>query len=606
MTPTRQILIAALARVYRRAEKMTLAAWAQRNILLGSKESIDNPGAYSPHHSWYVVRLMDEFMSSHEWRTLAVMKSSQSGLTLHVLIVIARTLAEAATNIMYVIDTVSKARELSKKRLQPLLQDCRALALTIKENEDEMNNLSYNFPTCSLGLRGSGTAGQVASDPIGLAIGDEVDKWPDQKVESHIWDLLVNRIKRSEFGKAIGFSTPTVEVGKINRLFESGSRHRNFVPCPHCGEYQHLTWENVRYNHCKDLTGRIDLREVLRDTYYECGSCKARIDEDHKPAMSEACQPRPTNFRKEIIGGVLTDVPMWMPGEMSAHVDDLMSLHPESTWGKLAVEWIRAQGDPVKLHDFLNGRLGQPLKQTVSNVTEKHILRLRGEYVKGTLPLIPALAVMAVDNQGDHQKYVRGAFDENGDLYIIDWGKTLALEEADELTRSPIQRPDGESFVQRTIIDEGGKGGTSYDVRKFCLPRFPAFFPCKGRGGLQVKNTIAWSSSAIDRGGMDQIPVCHFDDDAFKRILYLDRIKKHDSEKSAAYAIPRLWLPKNIDEQFVRELCGEQLVKTLSKDGKTEFVWESSPPNDYGDCVKMLYVLWNIIGAQLQTTTPTP
>ena len=194
------------------------------------------------------------------------------------------------------------------------------------------------------------------------------------------------------------------------------------------------------------------------------------------------------------------------------------------------------------------------------------------------------------------------AFDENGDLYIVDWGKTLALEEADDLAASPIPRPDGESFVQRTIIDEGGKGGTSYDVRKFCLPRFPAFFPSKGRGGLQVKNTIAWSNSAIDRGGLDQIPVCHFDDDAFKRILYLDRIKKHDSEKSAAYGIPRLWLPKNIDEQFVRELCGEQLVKVLNKDGKTDFVWEPSPPNDYGDCVKMLYVLWNIIGAQIKST----
>lgn len=595
----RSFLVDALKRVYRRAEKINLAEWARKNIVLASKESIDNSGPYDPSRSWYVVRLLDEFMTSSEWRTLAVMKSSQCGLSLHAMIIISRILAEAATNIMYVIDTISKARELSKKRLQPMLKSCRALGLEIKENEKEMNNLSYDFPTCSLGLRGSGTAGQVASDPIGVAFGDEIDKWDTPKNETHIWELLINRIKQSEFGKALGYSTPTVELGKINQLFKAGSQHRQFVPCPHCGVFQYLEWEGVRYNHCKDLTGRIDLREVLRDTYYECGSCKARIDEDHKPAMSEACEPRPTNFRKEIKEGKIVETPMWMPGEMSAHVDDLMSLHPNSTWGKLAVEWIRAQGDPVALQNFLNGRLGKPLKQTVSNISEKHIFKLRGKYKKGTLPIIPAVAVMAVDNQGDHQKYVRGAFDENGDLYIVDWGSTLTLEESDDLVAKGIPRLDGESFVQRVIIDEGGKGGTSYDVRKFCLARFPAFFPCKGRGGLQVKNTIGWSDSSIDRGGLDKIPVCHFDDDAFKRILYLDRIKKFDAEKCEVYGKPRLWLPEDIDEIFVRELCGEQLIKIINDKGKEEFVWEPKPPNDYGDCVKMLYVLWNIIGAQI-------
>jgi phage terminase large subunit GpA-like protein len=601
MTTLRSFLTASLSRVYRRAEKIAFEEWARRNIVLGSKESIDNPGAYDPSHSYYAPRLFDVFMTGHEWRTLSIMKSSQSGITLHALILIARVLAEAPTNILYVLDTKSKSTDLSKNRLQPLLKGCRAFTDTFAESEDEMNNLSYSFPGCTLGLRGAGTAGQVASDPIGLAIGDEVDKWPDQKVESHIWDLLVNRIKRSEFGKAIGFSSPTVEVGKINRQFEAGSRHKYHVHCPHCQTAQHLVWEGVRYQHCKDLTGRIDLREVLAHTHYECSNCKGKIEEDDKPAMMAGGKWQPTNFRQELIAGNLTDQPIWMPGEMSAHISDLYSIHPESTWGKLAVEWIRAQGDPVKLHDFMNGRLGLPIRQSVSNVTERHVLRLRGEYQKGTLPVIPAMAVMAIDNQGDHQKYVRGAFDDNGDLYVIDWGRTLTLDESDDLAATPIPRPDGESFVQRVIIDEGGKGGTSYEVRKFCQPRFPKFFPAKGRGGLQVKNTISWSTSSIDRGGMDSIPVCHFDDDAFKRVLYLDRIKKFDPVKCEAYGEPRLWIPKNIDEQFIRELCGEHLVKRLDKFGKTEFVWEPSPPNDYGDCVKMLYVLWNIVGAQLQS-----
>lgn len=598
MSNLRSLLVVALKRAYRIPKKIPFGAWARKNIVLGSKESIDNPGKYDPQVAIYAPRLFDEF-AKLEWRTLAIMKSSQSGITLHALILIARTIADAATNILYVLDTRIKAGELSKNRLQPLLKSCKALSEEIQENEDEMNNYSYSFPTCTLGLRGAGTAGQVASDPIGLAIGDEVDKWTDQKVESHIWDLLVNRIKRSEMGKALGFSSPTVETGKINKLFQSGSRHLYFISCPHCQAEQDLTWEGVRYSHNRDLIGKFDLRAVLENTFYECRKCKGRIDEEHKPAALDSGKWKPTNYKKETSGGKFVDVPQWMPGEMSAHISDLYSLHPESTWGKLAVEWIRAQGDPIKLHDFTNGRLGKPVRQTVSSINERHILRLAGTYKKGTLPIIPAVAAMAVDNQGNHQKYVRGAFDDNGDLYIVDWGKTLALEEADDLAAKPIPRPDGESLVQRVIIDEGGKGGTSYDVRKFCLRRFPMFFPAKGRGGIQVKNTVAWSNSGIDRGGLDQIPVCHFDDDAFKRILYIDRIQKFDAVKSKALGLPRIWLPQNLDEEIIRELCGEQLIKKLDSRGNPVFEWESRPPNDYGDCVKMLFVLGNIVAEQL-------
>lgn len=117
---------------------------------------------------------------------------------------------------------------------------------------------------------------------------------------------------------------------------------------------------------------------------------------------------------------------------------------------------------------------------------------------------------------------------------------------------------------------------------------------------MQVRNTVHMSDSKLSRGGNDVIPVCHFDDDAFKRVLYIDRIRKFDPEKTKEFNLPRLYLPMDIDEEFIRELCGEELVREIDGNGNPQFVWKSKPPNDFGDCLKMGMVQWNVIGHRFQ------
>lgn len=184
----------------------------------------------------------------------------------------------------------------------------------------------------------------------------------------------------------------------------------------------------------------------------------------------------------------------------------------------------------------------------------------------------------------------------NGSRYVIDYGKTGDREEIKQVLLRKIPTPEREITAQNGIMDEGGKDGTSYEVRNFCKPLFPFFVPCKGRGGMQVKNTIWFTDSKLDKGGDESVPVVHFDDDAFKRELYLDLIRKFDYEKAKEFNLPRLFLPSDIDQDFVRELCGEELIKELDANGVAQYVWKQKPPNDYGDCIKMGGVLWNVIG----------
>lgn len=597
MTSVRKFLVGVLTCVYRPPAKIPLEEWAEANIWLGQKESLDNPGPYRKIHSVYAPRLLDEFANSAEWRTLVVMKSSQSGLTVNVLVWICRRIAEMFTSVIYVIDSKPKVTDISENRLGPMLRTCKALHANARKAMDKAKTLVMNLPNAIIRLGGAGSAGQLASHPADIVVGDELDKWKTAKGETHGWFLLIQRIKKAEHGKAVGFSTPTTEDGATSQCFEAGSKHMYFVPCPECGHGQVIDIDQMRFSHCKSEAGIYDFQRVMRETYMECEACKGRIEEDQKPDMLLAGKWKATNFVEIEVEGVKQQVPGWAPGEMSAHISDFYSIHPKSSWGILVYEFLRAQGNPLKLHDWTNGRAGRPVKKTVAEIGMAHILRLRGSYRKGSLPVMPCIVTIAVDNQGDHQKWVRVGWLPNGTCFVVDWGRTIDRKEIKWICEIPIAvKDDSRTLVaQAGIMDEGGKDGTSWEVRKFCKPLFPFFIPCKGRGGIQVRNTVVWTESKLSRGGEETIPVIHFDDDAFKRQLYIDLIKKADPQKARDFDLPRLWFPVDIDEDFTREMCGEELVKEVDANGVPAYVWKPKPPNDFGDCIKMSLVLWNEI-----------
>lgn len=606
-------LVGFLVLVYRPIERIALEWWATKNITLGSKESIDNSGPYRRGLSIYAPRILDEFMNDPQWRTLVIQKSSQSGLTLHVLILICRAIAEMAMNVLYVIDTLPAARDISKKRLQPMLSNCRATKDLVVGKSANLKSLDYDFPEASLWLVGSNSVGAVANKTAGLIACDELDKYRTPKKESSIWYLACNRMKQVEGGKALGYSSPTWETAETHQGFISGSQHRYFVPCPRCSVKSVITWDYIRFDHCKDHRGEYDHRRVLDETYLECKECGGRIEEDHKLAMMLDGEVRPTNF-KEVVNadGSVSRVPGWGMWEMSFQISDLYSLHPNSTWGIIAVEFLKAQGKRKALQDWTNGRMGEPIRHSVSNITEDLVKKLiaphrgkPGYYIRKTLPVMPAIAVGAIDSQGGFKKWAMGAFLPNGTLYVVDWGMASTMEDAELKLGAAIEVHGGRQiFVQRTICDEGGAGGNTWQVREFCESRFPRFFPSKGRGGVQVmSNTVWWVENKVFKGGDVTMPVCHYDDDSFKSIVYLQRIKKHSDFKSERLGKPRIWLPNDTPSDFLRELCGDQLVKAIDDNGNETLEWKTLPPNDWGDCIKMMHVLWNNIGHKFQSET---
>lgn len=583
------LIVRTLAGIYRPPSDLGGLDWAQKNILLSSEESIDFSGGYEPTLTpWH--KFIFWFFDSPQWRELIVRKSSQTGVTLSMLIMICRYVAEMPAHVLYAIDSRDEAKKISKMRLQPMLKNTTACAGALEVDEDDLTTLFLKIRGMVIHLIGGGSAGAFGNKTIKLCILDELDKHPpNPQGEANTIDLARDRIKNVTEAKLVGFSTPVSYEHVTNQEFLTGTRHKLFVPCPHCGRMQELVWEQMRFDHCKDLLGEWDLERVIRETRYECIACGEHIEEKWKAWMLdlERVQFLPTNLN--------LDEHKRVPRKLSLHVSDLYSQFPESAWGLLAVQFIDASKNPSKLQAFFNGRLGMPKKENKVTLSKSDVFQLAGAYEHDTCPIYPAFTAaeqpsvfMASDVQQDVKKWAKGVFDRSGQLYIVNYGETLSYDELESVANTPTlcgpdQRPYKTSFGW---IDEGHD---TKNVRSFCIRTNGRWWPVKGRGGLQVKDVVHESQALHD--GVE-LKVYHVSDDDFKRELYIGRIGQFDRIKNKKSEIPRMWLPIYVEERFVAELCAEKRERQRVR-GRMVWVWvDPKDPNDFGDAVKYLLALW--------------
>ena len=628
----RELVLSCFLAVFQPRSDLPLRDWMAQNIVISTTENPSKPGSYDPDYTPLVPVLLDMLFTNPEWRELHAMKSSQSAFSFHTMGHVVRKVDESPGNTMYVIDSDKEARNISD-RLKGLLEASPATSDIPAVDEDELNTLLYKLPGMNLWLTGAGSVGSLANKTATLGISDETDKHKDHKTEANTVDLLRARLKEQRDSKLINYSTPTTTAGQIFKEYETGTQHKAYVPCPHCDHEQVLTWERVKFGHCKDLTGEWDLERVLRETYYECESCKEPIHDHHKRGMFQRAIEggncwRPTNF-KTVTGedGEDQKVPGWYPGRMSAHYSDLYSQNENVSFGQLALKWIEALKDPKKMRNFLQNHLGLPDKESAAEVTEDKILALRGAYRRqrpplpenlaladgesqsydiGTpIPINPLFCAALVDTQDDNSKLTIQAFGRNGDQYVLDWGACIELFELDSLYERTVswavrgedgEFESGEMPVSVMMIDEGGH--RSFEVRQYAYDRYPSALTSRGSFG-----TINGASIGIrdnnrirkDDPHAPTIPVIAYDDNTFKRELYIRRIARFDPEKAAAYGQSRTWLPSNLETEFTRELMKEKLEK--QRDGSLK--WNKPKGNDYADTLKMGLILWSYLGPEL-------
>lgn len=590
-------------RVWSVQERTRFVKWCEQSIVISRKENRDYSGPYRKDLVLSVGRIFEEFLDGGDgrrWRELYAVKGSQAAFSSHAMMAMCRHAVVNPSNVIYAIDTSTRAVEIQARFEEYFRNGEETRKIWNYLGKGDVTKAAMRLPGMNIWFAGAQSVGELAmKQGVKLMIADEVDLHKTPKNEARTLDLLRDRGKATADYKLLAFCKPSTPDGQIWGPMLAGSQHWDHVPCPHCGEYQFLTPDRLRYLHLVDHHGELDLARVLRSTEYECRGCGRGIEEKHKQEMLYEGEVRPTNFvRRTNAEGKEEMVPGWVPGQMSARVNDLYSLWEGSGWGNLAVEKEKAKADPMKLRAWVNGRAGDVWKQGSSRRVEvadiMAMAKESPEYARGGVaPLEVASIFCLADTQNDCWKATLMAFDARGNAAVIDWGLFLGWDELVEFARRGVQVEDGRwKPCHIALVDEGGT--RTWEVRRLCSDLYPVFHPVKGQGGVQVTHSLKWRDFGLFKDGGEYGPKVQalvYDDPGFKYLLYRQLIL---GRKRVAEDAARLWFPRDVTEEYARELASEHFEKS---GGKWRWVVPAGAANDFGDTVKMGLIAWAEFGA---------
>lgn len=595
--------------------------WAEAHVWLDEKQA-SRPGFYdSSLTPW--TREIQQRATDPDTRELVIMKSSQTGVTEAALNVLRWMPEHWPGNALYAINSREKARDVSNRRILPTVQRTAGAQLT--ENPDDLSTLKIGLRNMEIVVSGSGSPGAFMEAWYRLIILDELENH-EQNQGTTTYDRARSRQSTVADAKIFAISKPEYAGGMIDQLFIRGTQEKFLIPCPRCAGELELVFDYLVFSHCKSLIGW-DLDRVLAETFYQCQLCKGRIDEHEKRAMTNAGRwaPAPEAARRRPTSG---NAVAPEPGVASFHVSDLYSNFPGVTWGHIVKEYLAAyilEPSESRQKYFRTSHLGLPWEQREYNTTEERILALvagrveerdgvkvtlgepfelvyRDDKLQSELTFKPALLTLTADKQGDRYRALVYAWKHDGQAFLVDV-ITIPDDEAFMQLRFrsyPITGHDEPAYIFSGLVD---CGYLPLEVFRLCLR-------CQALGWeIHPSRGAGFDSNFRGRSIYERTDFCDglplvvrvYYDHSIKCDFYLGKIGRRSD--------PRLWLPRNVPDEVLKEWRAERFVKAIVN-GRTVYKFEhernKDGPNDLGDCGKLQYVMFQEMKEELAALPAAP
>jgi phage terminase large subunit GpA-like protein len=236
---------------YRPPEKLTVSQWAEKRRVL-SRESSAEAGKWRNDRTPYMVEPMDAFNDPnvHDITVVAMSQTGKSELELNI---IGSVIDNDPQSILYIQPNIEEAKKFSKMRVAPMIRDCKTLrekVAEVKSRDGSNTTLQKSFPGGILTMVGSQTPSALASMPVPIVVGDEIDRFARSAgSEGDPWELAEKRTTTYFNAKRVAVSTPTNEGdSRIADLFDDGTQERWRTRCPDCGEWSEVLFDDIKFD----------------------------------------------------------------------------------------------------------------------------------------------------------------------------------------------------------------------------------------------------------------------------------------------------------------------------------------------------------------------
>jgi phage terminase large subunit GpA-like protein len=419
-----------------------------------SREASAEPGKWRTERAPYQRGIMDAFSDPRVERVV-VMSSAQIGKSECLLNVLGYYIDQDPAPILLMQPTIRDAEEFSKLRVSTMLRDTPRLRNAVKDprSRDSGNTLLMKeFPGGGLYLAGANAPSAIAGRPIRVVLRDERDRFPASAGTEGDPGAISDKRTSTFWNRKLGdWSTPTLKgYSQIESLYLEGDQRRYFVPCPDCGEFQTLSWPNLKWDEGKPETA-----------YYCCPACGAAIPESQKYRMLARGEWRP--------GAPLARI-------ASFHLNALYS--PWARWGDLAAEWISAQQDMTKLQVFVNTVLGESWEDRGGGLDPESMFANRRESYPAPVPMAAGMLTAGVDVQHDRIEIVVRAWAGAEESFFVERVVLMGDPTTDALwsdldavlfDREWRHESGAMLKIFATAIDSGDN---TERVMRYCAPRY--------------------------------------------------------------------------------------------------------------------------------------
>lgn len=429
------------------------------------------PGKYRTDRTPFAREVMRCLSPMHPAKRVVAMVASQLLKTQVGINWLSASIHQAPGNMLVLLPTLGLARRVSG-RIGKTIDEVAPLRerVAAPRSRDSRNTIdTKEFTGGTLYITTAGSAANLAEIPARYVYGDEVDRW-EVSLDQEGDPIELAETRTSTFGrnaKIYYTSSPTIEgASRIATLFAQSDQRYYYVPCPHCGEFQTLEWENLWWS------------PELENIAYVCKECAAHIEESSKSDMLALGEWRGNSTGDgETVGFTLSA--LYAPlGWVS--------------WSSLVKQYSKAKdadekGDPEPMQVFYNTRLAR-CWDNIKERTQPEELKKRAEpYLLRSVPDDVLILTAAVDTQDDRLELKIVGWGEGMERWMIDYqvihgdpATNAPWETLEEILKTPLRRSNGFNMMIRAVaIDSGGHH--TQDVYEFTRQRkYRMVFAVKG------------------------------------------------------------------------------------------------------------------------------
>lgn len=579
------VVLHALADAMQPMRRLSVAEWAEDQRIVPAESGTRYPGPWRNDRAPHLVEIMHALGPEDAAEDVVFVKSAQVGGSEVGINFFGWAVCQDPGPMITVLPSHDESLKYVRTKMQPAIDESPALrsrVLEMQSRGERGSTASYKR------FRGGFNQVTFAGSSKGLqmltaryTLGDEVSEWPAEAGDRG--DPVAQLKKRTETyerdRKRFWVSTPALLGScRITRMYQDSDRRRRYVPCPHCGTYQVLRFERLKW----------ESDTWPHKAWFECAANGCVIEGLNKNDMLDQglfIATAGDDGPAEVIAP--DDLDMWRDRHLPGRVRGFHIWKAYSkmvTWDSIVSEYLDAKDSHERLRVFTQQVLGEAWEDKGDAPDSDKLFTARVPSIrKGLPPVGPVVFTGATDVQGNRLEWAVYGWSEGMTRWLVDWG----VIEGDPLDESTWARHD-DMVTSRSYAPGGGNpqpvrawavdaGYVSQAVYNYARGR-PGIYAVDGRHGRTEpmigaprKVDVKWNGKRMPKGAV-LWPVGTF---ALKADLY-SAIRKAilGPDEAGEWRRGAVILPGDVSLAYSEQLTSEHLRVVEKANGIREHRWE--------------------------------